>query len=335
MNSTKAARIRGRKPYLKTNSQRGVKVTSKNMDTNVLVLKADSDSDLLCSDSDLSQKSAAPSISTTVTPIPNVQMAKNEMMSLLKEIRDSQSSQCTKNDLQEYSLTITKKFSEVDRRVTSNTSSINSMSSRLSRIESSMESNKHDSELTKQNVLARNLSIMGIPLADNEDLTLIALKVFTLVGCELSRADIFGCYRVKKGNSFTDIVIVKLNDFAVKHQIMKSKVNKQLRLQDVINSNTMDANQIVYINNHVTPFFGKLLAEGRRAVKDKKIHSVWLNKEGCRLRFDVDGDERSFRSTKEFNALISAHMNRPAKQNKRIRPDDDHISPNSSQKPKK
>lgn len=206
-----------------------------------------------------------------------VDMANNDMMSLLKEIRYSQSTQCTKDDLHNYSQTINKKFTAMDQSVSSNSASINTMNSRIKSIESSLASNKYENEITKQNVLFRNLSIMGIPAAENENLKSIALSIFSLVGCQLTDADIFGCYRIRKGNSFSTIFIVKLNDVAVKHQIMKSKMSKEVRLNDVI-PNSSNGSQYIFINNHVTPFFGKLLAEGRKAVKEKKVHSVWFIK---------------------------------------------------------
>lgn len=206
--------------------------------------------------------------------MPNVQLAKDEMLSLLKEIRDSQSSLCTKNDLHEHGLNIAKKFNEVDRRVSANTSSMNGMSSRIDKIESALERNKHDAELMKQNAISRNLSVMGIPPMENEDLFSITMKISSLVGRDLSRADISACYRVKSGNSSSNIFIVKLNDFSVKHQLLKSKSNKNLRLNDIVCADSSAGNPQVFINNHVTPFFGKLLADGRSAVKEKKLHSV-------------------------------------------------------------
>lgn len=109
-------------------------------------------------------------------------------MSLLKEIRDSQSSQCTRNDLRKYSQTIKKQFNEIDVKVSTNSSAINSLEVRLSSIESSLLRNNYETELNKQNALSNNLNIMGIPSANDEDLTMIALKIFSQIGCDLTRS---------------------------------------------------------------------------------------------------------------------------------------------------
>lgn len=193
--------------------------------------------------------------------------------------------------------------------------------------------------MTKQNVLSRNLSIMCIPATDGEDLIAISLKIFSLLGCGLSESNLFGCYPIKKGNLFSNIFIVKINEFAVKQQIMKAKINKDLRLKDIIAISSND-NPSIYVNNHVTPFFGKLLAEGRKAIKESGIHSVWLNRNGCQVRLVADGAERIYRSVNELQDLIASHRDRltnhsEKKANKRSRPDDSEISPNSVHKSKK
>lgn len=308
------------------------------MDDNILNLDTDIENGFLKSDSDSSQATGVSVL--TSTNLPGVQLAKDEMMVLLMEIRNSQSALCTKTDLRDHSNTIAKKFNEIDLRVSSNTSTIDSFASRLNKIESSLASSKYETEINKQNAIARNLSIMGIPPTDNEDLVSIAMSLFSLVGCDLGRADIFGSYRVKNVNSSSNIIVVKLNDISVKHRILKSKVGKELRLKDVIRCNPTNNNQVIYINNHVTPFFGKLLSEGRKAVKEKKIHSVWLSKDGCRLRFDADGVERVYRSASELYDLISSGRNssdgrRSTNHKKRSRSGDNQVSPASSQVAKK
>ncbi len=323
MKPTTTVRRSVNNPFSKANPQRKLKTTSKTMQSNILDLYV-SESEMLKSDSDSIDGEAAVVITSNNTMVTDVRLAKCEMMSLLKEIRDSQSSLCTKDDLQVHSHAIAKRFNEMDRRVTSNTSTISTVASRLNMIESSLEHSKHDNELAKQNIISRNLSIMGIPPIDDEDLVSLSLKLFSLVGCDITRGDVFGSYRVKNSNASTNIIIVKLNDFSIKHRILKSKQNSNLKLKDVIQSTSSNGDQSVYINNHVTPFFGRLLSEGRKLVKDDKIHSVWLSRDGCRLRFDAEGEERIYRSSKELHALISTRRDRSndhksVKQNKRSR----------------
>lgn len=337
MSTAKATRQR--KPYSKSSARRKPIAMPTAMDE-VLNLDTDTEYGFLKSDSDSNQATTVSVLTSKNTPI--VQLANDEMMVLLKEIRNSQSALCTKTDLHDYSNSITKKFGEVDQRVSSNTSAINSFASRLSKIESSLASSKYETEINKQHAIARNLSIMGIPPTDNEDLVSIAMSLFALVGCALARADIFGSYRVKNANSSSNIVVVKLNDLSIKHRILKSKFGKELKLKDVIQCNPRNNNQVIYINNHVTPFFGKLLSEGRKAVKEKIIHSVWLSKDGCRLRFVADGEERGYRSVGALHDLTNSVRNssdnrRSVNQNKRSRSrsGDVQVSPAQSQLAKK
>lgn len=341
MTSRRAARFIRSNPFTEAKFNRKQNMKPKKvMNESILEINTESESELLMSDSEKKQNTDAGHSQfrlSSTTSEPTMQLAKNEMLSLLKEIRDSQSSLCTKNDLLEHGHEITKKFNDIDRRVSANTSSFSGMSSRINKIESTLERNKHETELAKQSVISRNITIIGIPPMENEDLGALAIKVSSLVGCELSRSDMFGSYRVKMVNSSTNIIIVKLNDFSLKHRILKSKGSKEIRLNDVVGSGNSGDNPLVFVNNHVTPFFGKLLAEGRRAVKDRKIHSVWLNKDGCRLRFDEKGKEHVYRNIEELNALISARQKSSTRgaSNKRTRANDDHISPNSIHKAKK
>lgn len=323
-------------PYTKTKPVKRTINNKMSESEEALALNTDTESELLNSDSENSEPK---SVASSIVPVHNldISLARDEMMVLLKEIRDSQ---CTRNDFQRYSQTIKKQFDDVHQEIETNTAAIGSMDSRIITIEKALERNKYEAELSKQNVISRNLSVMGVPPVINEDLISIALKLFSLVGCELKRTDIFGCYRIKKGKAFTNIFIVKINDFTVKHNILKAKVTKEIKLKDVINANAESSNQSVYINNHVIPFFGKLLAEGRRRIKDKNVHSVWLGKNGCQLRFDAAGPEHSYRSLEELNRLVDEHQNQQPQQQsnrktKRMRSNDDDISPKNMQKNKK
>lgn len=252
------------------------------------------------------------------------------MLNLLREIRNTQ---VTKDDFIEYGQGISKQFAVVDERITKNSTAISSIESRLKAMESKIDDNRHDNELAKQNVIQRNLSIMGIPPLENEDLKKVVLKLFSKIGCQVSDDDVFGCYRVKKGRTAADIIVVKLNDYELKRQILLQKTKTEIKLCDVCEEtlNGPNGNVQIYINPQQTPFFGRLMAEGRQQVKAKKIHSVRLTNIGCRLRFEENGEERLFRSVKELHSLISS--NADAKVNhKRTRSDDGFENPNRPQR---
>lgn len=336
--------VRRRKTLIRKSPYRLRKKASKPSETmssdSVLEIHTDVESDLLRSSSESSLTSI---VSEKVKNNGStVDVAKSEMLALLVDIRNSQSNLCTKTDLQEYSLSINSRFEEVEQRVSANHSSITSLESRIKSVEAALASNNHDSEMVKQNALVRNVSILGIPPLENENLPYIAVKIFSLIGCTVARSDIIECYRVGRRNPRSNIFIVKLNDYGLKLQILKAKTSKDIRVCEVMDSSKVApdiANQFVFINNHVTPHFGKLLAEGRKAVKDKKLQSVWMGRNGCSARLDSGGKEYGYRSTDELYKLISlnenALMSVGSRGAKRPLPDDPAFSPTFHQKSKK
>lgn len=280
------------------------------------VLIIDNDTEL---DANLSESEPGQSSKNTIST--NVGHTNDEMLELLREIRKTQ---CTKDDFTKYEKAISKQFSAVENRISSNTTSIETMEVRLKNVEESLEASKYDAEIAKQNLLSRNLSIVGIPMMENENLRALIVKLGTLVDCQVKNSDIFGTYRVHYGNKPTDIIIAKINDLRIKHEFLKKKAMKQLRVNDILEKPTNN-NSFIYINNHVTPFFGRLLAEGRRIVKDYKFHSVRLTKTGCQIRLDDGGTDQIYRSVDELRKLAAVHGRDSDKKHKRTRSDDDDV----------
>lgn len=95
------------------------------------------------------------------------------------------------------------------------------------------------------------------------------------------------------------IFIAKVNDFNVKQRLLKAKTNVILKLSDVTGQDENE-NPYIYINSQLTPFFGKLLSAGRKAAKERKVHSIWLNRHGCQVRLVTDGPEMSYNSETEL-----------------------------------
>jgi len=72
------------------------------------ILDLNTDYELLKTDSGSSLDTIASADGSAKTMKPSIEIAKDDMLSILKQIRDSQSSQCTKEDLFEYGKTIKK-----------------------------------------------------------------------------------------------------------------------------------------------------------------------------------------------------------------------------------
>lgn len=150
--------------------------------------------------------------------------------------------------------------------------------------------------------MKNNLSIFGVIRNDDENLLEIVLSIFKKIGCTVAAKQVAGCYRIKGNNN--NIIIVKMNDYDLKQKILKQKTTKEIKAGEVSNFNSDAAMSTIYINNHVTPFFGKLLQESRRAAKDGRIHSCWLNSFGCQLKFEENGTHHNYRTVDQLKNMI-------------------------------
>lgn len=169
---------------------------------------------------------------------------------------------------------------------------------------------------------ATHSQVLHIPLHHS----VVSLSIFDKIGCAVTEQQVVDCYRLNgKGNN---IIVVKLSDYELKQNILKVKATKPVTLGDVITCDSEVASSIIYINNHVTPFFGKLLKEGRIAVKKGEIHSCWINSFGCQLKLTEDGKQHCYRSVDELSSLIS---NKPSASKKRTL---DDRSPSTNAKKK-
>lgn len=103
---------------------------------------------------------------------------------------------------------------------------------------------------------------------------------------------------------------------------MDNKTKNTLKVGDIITCSNKIADNAIFINNHVTPYFGKLLHEGRKAIKNGDIHSCWLNSFGCQLKIETGSTQRNYRSIDELNKLISEAKVNKSNQSKRSAPDE-------------
>lgn len=245
--------------------------------------------------------------------------ANKELRSLLMSI---QQTQCTKDDMKNFTDSVNSKLVNIETKVTSQDAKIESMNHRLEKCENQAASAHYQLELEKQRSLKNNVSIFGVCQKDGENLVQIVSSIFAKIGCPATEQQIANCYRLN-GNG-NNIIVAKLCDYELKQNILKVKAKKPVTLGDVINCNPNEAGTVIYINNHCTPFFGKLLKEGRIAAKKGDIHSCWLNSYGCQLKLEENGKQHCYRSTEELSSLIA---NKPPTSRKRTSED---RSPSSS-----
>lgn len=238
----------------------------------------------------------------------------DDLRSLLLSI---QKSQCTKDDMKSFTDSVNSKLVQIETKVTSQDAKIEAMNHRLDKCENQAASAQYQLELEKQRTLKNNVSIFGVCRMDEENLYQIVSSIFKQIGCTVTEQQIVKCYRIN-GNA-NNIIVTTLSDYELKQSILKVKAKKPVTLGDVIKCNPDVSSSVIYINNHVTPFFGKLLKEGRDAVKKGDIHSCWINSFGCQMKFDEDGKQHCYRSVEDLLGLIKT---KPTKSNKRKTLDD-------------
>lgn len=275
------------KPYTTTKRKSNIMSTAFEIDT-------DTEDALLQSDNESKKKKIDP------------MAAIGDMKKLLMNIHKNQ---CTKTDMQSFVSKVEYRLDNIDVKIAGQEKNIVALKERLDKCEGSADSVIYRVELDKQRQIKNNLSIFGIPFVDGERLGDMVSLVFDKIECNMCQFT--DCYRVK-GNA-KGIIIVKLTDFDAKQRILAAKSKKPLKLGDLIACSSENAKTPIFINNHTTPFFGKLLQEGRKEAKNEKIHSCWLNSFGCQVKFTDRGKQYGFTSVEELRRLIDEHGGTVAK----------------------
>lgn len=230
-----------------------------------------------------------------------------EMNALLHTILKNQ---CTKDDFKDFSINVNHRLGCIEERLEGNDDKMMNMVKRMVDCEESTASIKYQMEFDRQRQLKENITVHGIPSTNNENLNELISKLLSKIDCEASASKIATSYRIRGNN--INIIVVKLADFETKQLILSTKQKHKLSLGDVM-SNSKEPKTPLYINNHTTPFFGKLLAEGRKMIKTGKIHSCWLNNFGCQLKFTENGKNFNYKSLADLNKLIDGEGSKTSK----------------------
>lgn len=254
----------------------------------------------------------------------------DQLMSVLLEMKGAM---YTKKDGTALKKSVDIKISAMQTELKAHNDHFSDIDERISKLETKLVSADYDRELAKQQALKKNISIFGCPKYDDENVMLSAIKTLQAFGADINESDFSAVYRTtgKKPNFST--IIVKFNSFEKKLAVLNSKPDKNGQ-KKVMASDVFDAarsNAQIYVNNHVTPFFGRLLAAGRQAIKDGIVHSCWIGTTGCLIKLNEGGKPINVRSLDEFDSL-RAKAGKPST-SKRNKPDDD-LSPKQKQRQK-
>lgn len=152
---------------------------------------------------------------------------------------------------------------------------------------------QHRVNYLEQRTRINNLEIANFPETRNLETREIIKKIFVAVGVKITDADIQAVHRVPKFNSGVKNIIVNFTSRWTRNKILMAY--KQFRSQAKWNllAKDIEANLVdtpVYISEHLSPAYKKLLAKAKQIAKEKKIKYVWI-KEGQILMKRDDGDK--------------------------------------------
>lgn len=185
-----------------------------------------------------------------------------------------------------------------------NANGILELGARVRTLEETVELVRFQAELNKQKLLRCSLCIVGVPRTSDECLKSIAAVIFRHVGYGVAFENIDACYRINNRID-CDTFIVKLKDVHAKRLILRAKFGKRLSLITSDTGYPCTLNRPIYINNHVTPFFGRLIAAGRKAIKEKRIHSCWMSAQGPVMKLEVnDKQQHVYYSVEHLTSTI-------------------------------
>lgn len=203
-------------------------------------------------------------------------------------------------ELKEHKQETAEKFESVKSQFDEQKRLIGDLNRKITAIQTSTDDNNYEAELTKQRNIRNNVTVMGIPSTKNENPKLIVVKVFSAIDVTVSPSDVHSAYR--KGN----IIVVRLSDYDTKAAIIKNRTVNKILLSCICPELKSKPNEQIFVNNHTTPYFGRILQCGRNAVRDKRIISMRLTNRGCLMKIATDDEEILVKSVAHFIEIMDA-----------------------------
>lgn len=122
----------------------------------------------------------------------------------------------------------TKRLDAVETKSDGLEKRIESLEQKFTILNSEKTASNDDTTWFDQKKLRNNISVIGIPLSNGENLTKIIIDVCSFFGVSIQPADLDVVYRVKSNKS--NMIIVKFTKFESKAKLMAAKSQKKLKL---------------------------------------------------------------------------------------------------------
>lgn len=228
---------------------------------------------------------------------------------LLKELRlIRKAADSTNNKLDEYTARNDVRLSAVEKKSENNRNQLLALREEIAEMKKISLQSATSTEKSKQQQLQNNFTLMGLPPAcDDEDTIRVVIATLDCFGVSIDRKDIIDAYRV--ANSRNNLIVVKCSNLHTKLAVMQQKQSAEVFLSHIYDNVTKEEDARIFINNHVTPYFGKMLQVARGAISAGKIQSCWINSNGLMVRFKTNELPKSFLTLDELNAYINTDVN--------------------------
>lgn len=193
----------------------------------------------------------------------------NEVKSIKADVVKLQvSSKGTTKKLQEFDYSLT----EMNTRVTS-----------LEAVSCDLVAVKSQLSLSQQNEITRdqwsrlnNIEIKGVPMKKNENLYELVDKIGTSINYRVSKNQINYVSRIPthSSNKEKSIVVSFLNRYVKEDFVASARLIKSLSPIDL--GFASEQNQRIFVNDHLSPEYKKLLTKTKQVARDKGYQFTWV-----------------------------------------------------------
>lgn len=156
-------------------------------------------------------------------------------------------------------------------------------------------------ELEQQNQLDNNISILGFPRSNNEDLLEMFMKLCNKLKVNVAYDDVSRIYR---NYGVNEPVIVRFRNYDTKILLRNSAHLKDIWSNDLFKLPPEEQPMKICISIHTTRFYGKMVSIAREARKSNSLYSYYLCKRGLVVKRTENSKERAVLSATELMDYI-------------------------------
>ncbi|KAI5692283.1 hypothetical protein M8J76_010553 [Diaphorina citri] len=118
------------------------------------------------------------------------------------------------------------------------------------------------------------IEIVGLPATVNNEKETVSKNLEKVNGVSIAESN-YDMETRKYENRLN--VTVQFQAKSLRDKIMKKKLSeRKVKLGDVVNSGDVDDTKFVYLNESLSPYYGKLFSEAKKIKRDKNYAHIWV-----------------------------------------------------------